>query len=314
MKLVAKDVSCGWEKSKPVQTYVNFSIESGEVCCILGPNGCGKTTLLKTLMGLVPRLAGAVGLDGRDIRRYTPKERAKSIAYVSQGHVPPFSYRVRDVVMLGRTSKVGLGQPAVRDRQIAESALKDMGVWHLRDERYTEISGGQLQLVMIARALAQQPQLLVLDEPTAALDYGHTARVVAKIRELAQRGYAVLMTTHSPDQAFLLNSNVLLLQRDRPPQFGSAVDVITEKNMRDAYGTGVEVKEFLTRRGSVVRMCAPVLEELEEQNAGDAEAQVDAPDAAGEPADTALDAGVPAEAVDAGAAQRVHACGDGTSR
>ncbi len=258
MKLEAKDVQCGWEKDKPIQRFVNFSVESGEVCCILGPNGCGKSTLLKTLMGLLPRQAGVVSLDGRDIRKYSPKERARAIAYVSQGHNAPFSYRVRDVVMLGRIGKVGMGQPSARDMQIAESALADMGVRHLRDKLYTDISGGELQLVMIARALTQQPQLLVLDEPTAALDYGNSMRVVAKIRELAGRGYGVLMTTHSPDQAFMLDSNVVLLQRDRPMQFGRAQDVITEKNMREAYGVNVETKEFLTRDGGVVRMCAPV--------------------------------------------------------
>lgn len=258
MKLEAKDVQCGWEKDKPVQRFVNFSVESGEVCCILGPNGCGKSTLLKTLMGLLPRQAGVVSLDGRDIRKYSPKERARAIAYVSQGHNAPFSYRVRDVVMLGRIGKVGMGQPSARDMQIAESALEDMGVRHLRDKLYTDISGGELQLVMIARALTQQPQLLVLDEPTAALDYGNSMRVVAKIRELAGRGYGVLMTTHSPDQAFMLDSNVVLLQRDRPMQFGRAQDVITEKNMREAYGVNVETKEFLTRDGGVVRMCVPV--------------------------------------------------------
>lgn len=258
MKLEAKDVQCGWDEGKPVQRFVTFSVESGEVCCILGPNGCGKTTLLKTMMGLLPAQAGKVALDGKNVRRVAPKDRARAMAYVSQGHRPPFAYRVRDVVLFGRTGRVGLGQPSARDRQVADGALSDMGIYHLRDEHYTDISGGELQLVMIARALAQQPQILVLDEPTAALDYGNAMRVVAKVRELAERGYGVLMTTHSPDHAFMLDSNVVLLQRERPMQFGPAQHVITERNMRDAYGVNVETKEFLTRDGGVVRMCAPV--------------------------------------------------------
>lgn len=259
MKLEAKDVQCGWEADSPVQRFVTFSVDAGEVCCILGPNGCGKTTLLKTMMGLIPRQAGRVSLDGKDVRKIPPKERARAMAYVSQGHNPPFAYRVRDVVMLGRTGRLGLGQPSASDMQIAESALADMGVRHLRNAFYTDISGGELQLVMIARALTQQPQILVLDEPTAALDYGNAMRVVEKIGELAERGYAVLMTTHSPDHAFMLDSNVVLLQKENPMQFGRAQDVITERNMRDAYGVNVETKEFLTRDGGVVRMCAPVL-------------------------------------------------------
>lgn len=258
MKLEAKDVQCGWEVDSPVQRFVNFSVDAGEVCCILGPNGCGKTTLLKTVMGLIPRQAGRVMLDDVDVRKLSPKERSRAMAYVSQGHNPPFAYRVRDVVMLGRTGRLGFGQPSASDTQVVESALSDMGVRHLRNAVYTDISGGELQLVMIARALAQQPQILVLDEPTAALDYGNAMRVVEKIRELADRGFAVLMTTHSPDHAFMLDSSVVLLQRDNPMQFGRAQDVITERNMRDAYGVNVETKEFLTRDGGVVRMCAPV--------------------------------------------------------
>ena len=258
MKLEAKDLACGWTADAPIQRSVSFKVESGEVCCILGPNGCGKSTLLKTMMGLIPRLGGSVRIDGRDVRRMTPKERSAAMAYVSQGHTPPFTYKVRDVVLLGRTGKLGVGQPSAHDLQIVEASLADMGVLDLADRLYTDISGGELQLVMIARALTQQPQLLVLDEPTAALDYGNAMRVIGKIRELAEAGYGVIMTTHSPDHAFMLDSNVLLLQRAKPMQFGRAVDVITERNMRDAYGVEVETKEFLTRDGGIVRMCAPL--------------------------------------------------------
>lgn len=261
MKIEAKDVSCGWERGKPVQRYVSFSVSSGEICCLLGPNGCGKTTLLKTMMGLIPRQAGRVLIDGKNISSLSPRQRSRAIAYVSQAHNPPFTYLVRDVVMLGRTTSVGLGSPSAKDIKIVNDALSEMGILDLADRRYTDISGGELQLVMIARALTQQPKLLVLDEPTAALDYGNAMRVIGSVRNLAKRGYGVLMTTHSPDHAFMLNSNVVLLQKNRPMQFGRAVDVITERNMRDAYGVDVETKEFLTRNGGVVRMCAPVFEE-----------------------------------------------------
>lgn len=258
MRLEARDIQCGWEQGKPVQRFVSFTVEAGEICCVLGPNGCGKTTLFKTVLGIIPRQAGTVAFDGQDIARWSPKKLASTMAYVSQGHHPPFPYRVRDVVLLGRTGKVGMGQPTASDYQIVDNALNDMGVYHLSDQPYTDISGGELQLVMIARALAQQPQMLVLDEPTAALDYGNAVRVIAKVRELAQRGYGVLMTTHSPDHAFMCNSNVVLLQQDQPMKFGRAVDVITERNMREAYGVGVKIVEFVTREGEIMRMCAPV--------------------------------------------------------
>ena len=276
MKLEARDVQCGWEEGKPTQRYVSFSVENGEVCCILGSNGCGKSTLLKTMLGLVPRQAGSILLDGKDIEKCSPKERARQLAYVSQAHQPPFAYRVRDVVLLGRTARLGSQSPKAEDYYVADNALSDMGVYHLRNALYTDISGGELQLVMIARAIAQQPQIVVLDEPTAALDYGNAMRVIGKLRELAEKGYGVLLTTHSPDHAFMLDSNVLLLQKKKPMQFGRAVDIITEQNMRSAYGVDVETKEFISRDGEVVRMCAPVfrkaLREAEEKRRREAEA------------------------------------------
>ncbi len=259
MKLVVRDVQCGWDQDHVVQRFVNFTLDSGEVCCVLGPNGCGKTTLFRTVLGILPRQAGSITIDGEDIAHWSPKKLSRVMAYVSQGHTPPFPYRVRDVVLLGRTNKLGLSQPSASDYQIADNALNDVGVYHLREQPYTDISGGELQLVMIARALAQEPQILVLDEPTAALDYGNAVRVIKKIRELASRGYAVLMTTHSPDHAFLCNSNVVLLQKDEHPKFGASVDIITERNMDAAYGADVKIVEFAMPSGEVLRMCAPVM-------------------------------------------------------
>ncbi|MGI6032764.1 MAG: ABC transporter ATP-binding protein [Coriobacteriales bacterium] len=259
MKLEVKDASVGYVKGRPVQQNVNFSVESGEVCCVLGPNGCGKSTMFKSVLGLIPLQSGKVTVDGEDISTWTPSHMAEVMAYVSQSHQPPFPYQVKDVVLLGRINKVGyLGQPTDEDYQIADQAMVDMGVYDLRDEVYTDISGGELQLVMIARALAQEPDMLVLDEPTAALDYGNVVRVIDKVRSLAERGYAVVMTTHSPDHAFMCNSTVVLLQKENPMKFGRAVDVITERNMRQAYGVNVKIVEFKNVKDEVMRMCAPV--------------------------------------------------------
>ena len=215
--------------------------------------------MFKSILGLLPLQSGKVTVDGDDIAKWTPSRLADTMAYVSQSHTPPFPYQVKDVVLLGRINKVGyLGQPTAKDYQIVENAMADMGVLDLQDKVYTDISGGELQLVMIARALAQQPQILVLDEPTAALDYGNVVRVIDKVRSLAEKGYAVVMTTHSPDHAFMCNSNVLLLQKDNPMKFGQAVDIITEKNMKQAYGVNVKIVEFVNTKGEIMRMCAPV--------------------------------------------------------
>lgn len=260
MKLEVHDAQCGYDKDKPVQRYVNFSVESGQVCCVLGPNGCGKSTIFKSLLGLLPLQHGKVTVDGADIANWSPRRLADTMAYVSQNHIPPFPYQVKDVVLLGRINKVGsMGQPTIEDYRIVENAMQDMGIYHLRDRIYTDISGGELQLVMVARALAQQPQLLVLDEPTAALDYGNVVRVIEKVRSLAEKGYAVVMTTHSPDHAFMCDSTVVLLQKDSPMKFGNAIDIITEKNMKQAYGVNVKIVEFVNTKGKIMRMCAPVL-------------------------------------------------------
>lgn len=278
MKLEVKDLSCGYDGAEPVQRYINFSVASGEVCCILGPNGCGKTTLFKTILGLLPPRAGVVMIDGENVAKWGPKRLAQNVAYASQNHVPPFPYRVKDVVLLGRVNSTGMQQPTDNDYYIVDSAMRDMGVYELRDEVYTDISGGQLQLVMIARALAQQPKLLVLDEPTAALDYGNAIRVISKVRWLAKQGYAVLMTTHSPDHAFMCHSNVVLLQRNKPMHFGSAREVVTERNMRQAYGIDVRVVEFVNKKGEIMRMCAPEIDEFAEEEE-DAAGAGDAPEA-----------------------------------
>lgn len=259
MKIELRDVSCGYSDKKNVLEHVSFQVNSGEICCILGPNGVGKTTLFKTVLRLMKPTGGTVLIDGEDLSKLAPNQMAKAMGYVSQYHVPPFPYVVKDVVMLGRIGSVRyFGQPSKRDYEVTEQAMEDMGIRHLRDEVYTDISGGERQLVMIARALAQEPQFLVLDEPTASLDYGNMVRVMQKVKNLREKGYGIIMTTHSPDQAFMCDSKVALLQRNTPVKFGDAIDIITRKNLYEAYKVDVRVIEFATKEGQRVRMCAPV--------------------------------------------------------
>ncbi len=258
MKLELRNLVCGYSEEKEILEQINFEVNTGEICCLLGPNGVGKTTLFKTILKLLKPLGGEVRIDGEDIARWSPARLAKHLAYVSQFHVPPFPYYVKDVVLLGRMNSVGyFGQPKKQDYQIAEQAMEDMGVRHLRDEVYTDISGGERQLVMIARALAQEPDMLVLDEPTASLDYGNMIRVMRQIVKLKEKGYGVIMTTHSPDQAFMCRSKVALLQRSAPVKFGDAMEIITRKNLKEAYKVDVKIIQFVDENGQRVRMCAP---------------------------------------------------------
>lgn len=258
MKLEIRHLACGYPGHQPILNDVNFVVESGEICCLLGPNGVGKTTLFKSVMRFLKPLQGEVRINGENIQHWSVQRMAKVAAYVAQVHVPPFPYLVQDVVMLGRISSTGyLGQPSRHDREVAVAAMEDMGIAHLRKHPYTDISGGERQLVMLARALAQEPQLLVLDEPTANLDYGNILRVTGKIRELRDKNLAVIMTTHLPDQAFMVDANVVLLQQDRPMLFGRAAEIVTERNLQDAYGVQVKVVEYLAGE-QPMHLCAPV--------------------------------------------------------
>jgi iron complex transport system ATP-binding protein len=259
MKLELIETSCGYTAGKNVIEGVNLEVNTGEICILLGPNGVGKTTLFKTILKLIRPTAGEVRIDGQNIARWPASKLAKSLAYVSQFHVPPFPYIVKDVVLLGRMNSVGyFGQPGKKDYAIRDQAMEDMGIAHLSEKVYTDISGGERQLVMIARALAQEPEMLVLDEPTASLDYGNMVRVMKKIVALRSKGYGVIMTTHNPDQAFMADSKVALLQRNAPVKFGNAPEIVTKDNLHDAYGVDVNVMEFLDESGRRVRICAPI--------------------------------------------------------
>jgi ABC-type cobalamin/Fe3+-siderophores transport system ATPase subunit len=231
---------------------------------VLGPNGCGKTTLIKSILGMQKLLGGRIDIDASDITRWSAAKLSETVAYVAQRHEQPFPFAVKDVVMLGRVGRMqGMGQPGPEDYNIVENAMAEMGIYHLRDKPYVDISGGELQMVMFARALAQQPQMLILDEPTSALDYGNAVRVISKVRALAAMGLGVLMITHNPDHAFMTGANVALFMRQEPMKFGPAFEVITRENIQEAYGTNVKIVEFSHDNGTLMRMCAP---EFEEEN------------------------------------------------
>jgi len=234
---------------------LELALAAGEVLCVLGPNGGGKTTLFRTLLGLLPAQAGEVRLQGSALAAMPRTDVARRLGYVPQGHVAPFAFTVRDVVLMGRTAHVGLfAAPGPVDRAAADEAIRTLAIEPLAGRFVTELSGGERQLVMIARALAQGARVLVLDEPTASLDFGNQVRVLREIRRLAADGYAVVFSSHDPSQAFLAAGRVLLLAHGGALRQGAPEEVITAENLRAVYG--VEVRVAIV---DGVRVCLPAL-------------------------------------------------------
>ncbi len=257
MQLELRDVTCGYD-NKPIIKNINFQIGQGETLAILGPNGVGKSTMFKTILNLIKPLEGQISIDGENISSWQPKKMAKYMAYVAQAHVPSFPYLVKDIAMLGRVGQISrIGQPSRKDYEIVEQALEDVGIRHLREEVYTEISGGERQLLMIAKALAQEPKILIMDEPTANLDYGNMVIVMKCIKQLAEKGLCVIFTTHMPDQAFMTGAKTAMLFRNDPIEFGPANEVITEKNLYKAYQTDIQILEVIDKDGHPVKICTP---------------------------------------------------------
>jgi len=242
--LEATHLDIGYRRKK-IGRDLDIDIREGEVLCLLGPNGGGKTTLMKTLLGLLPALGGSIKLDGRDIGSFSRAELAQLVGYVPQAGTNFFPFQVLDVVLMGRVAHIGLfASPGKKDVAAAETALASLGIGHLRDRIYTEISGGERQMVLIARALAQEPRLLVMDEPTASLDFGNQLRVLDQISALAKRGMAVVLSTHDPDHVFLCGDRAALLRDGRLVALGPPAEVVTEAALGALYGVEVEVVEL----------------------------------------------------------------------
>lgn len=224
----------------PVGRGIDLSVRPSDVLCLLGPNGSGKTTLFKTMLGLLPAQAGEVLIGGRPLASLSRAEIARRIAYVPQAHAAQFPYRVIDMVLMGRTAHMGLfAAPSPADRAKAHEALATLGINDLAEAEYTRISGGQRQLALIARALAQDAPAIIMDEPTASLDFGNQVTVLAEIKRLKRAGLAIVLSTHDPDHAFSVASTVALLNGGRLIAQGPPSDVLTPQALRSVYGVSV---------------------------------------------------------------------------
>jgi iron complex transport system ATP-binding protein len=239
-ELKANAVSYAY-KGHSVLRGVSLSVKQGELVSLLGKNGAGKTTLLRLMQGFLKPSNGQVLLNEAPLANFSRRELAQHIAYVPQSHIPPFPYLVEEVVILGRIPHSGIFRsPTQEDRDAAHAAITQLRINHLSRRAYTELSGGERQLVLIARALAQGARIFIMDEPITGLDYGNQFRLLDTLQELVAAGFGILMTTHHPEHALRASTKVALLINGIIEQAGIPRSVITPATIQHLYDVNVE--------------------------------------------------------------------------
>ena len=250
MNLSIENLSFGYG-ARTVLHEVSFTAQAGELLAILGPNGVGKTTLFKCVMGLERRYTGKILADGVDLSALSPRERAHRVAAIPQAHPLSFRYSVFDMVLMGTSHGLSpFAVPGEKEREMVRTAMARVYIEHLAERPFDQLSGGEQQLVFIARALAQQARILLMDEPTASLDYGNRLLVLQVARDLAREGYTVLLSTHDPQHALWFADRALALKEGRMLALGAPREVLTATLLEALYGRRIELVE--TEQGPVL--------------------------------------------------------------
>jgi len=248
-----EEVTFGYTE-KRVLNDISFTIAEGEIVTLLGPNGCGKSTLIKIMLGLFRPDKGNIFFNGENIHRVGSKSLAREIAYVPQIHKSSFPYTVMDIVLMGRIPhKTFFFRYSNNDIGIAHDALERLSIVHLADRAYTEISGGERQLTLIARALAQGAKTFIMDEPASGLDYGNQLRLLEQIIKLSREGYTFIKSTHSPEHALWVADRAIMIKNGGIMADGRCDDIISAGNLFHLYNARVNV---LKLNGSL-RVCVP---------------------------------------------------------
>lgn len=238
-----KNLSCGY-KDKTILKDVSFTAKEGDIICVLGQNGSGKSTLIKTIVGLIDPFKGEILLNGKNIRSWTWSKRAKIISYIPQTFNSMFQYKGVDIVLMGRTSYIGFSSsPSKEDEEIAEEAMSKLNILHLKDRIYSQMSGGERQLVKIAQALAQESKIIIMDEPTNNLDFGNQVIMLNYLKKCAEMGIIIIMATHFPEQALTYGTKALLVRDNKVVELDNPNESLTEVELRKLYDVEVRLVE-----------------------------------------------------------------------
>ena len=237
---------------------ISFSLNEGEMIAVLGANGAGKSTMFRCLLGLFRNYKGEVFYNDKSVLEMSRRELAKNAAYIPQAEIPVFNYTIQDTVLMGTTGSLSpVSSPKAEQLTITNNAMAALGIDQLADRGIQEISGGERQLAFLARALAQQSGLFVMDEPTANLDYGNQQLVLKYVKKLTEQGYTVLMSTHNPEHALQYATKVMILKDRKLYAYGDVAEVLTEETIEQVYGMKVVIihQEI---DGKEIRSCIPV--------------------------------------------------------
>lgn len=241
--------------SRPVLRDLSFTAEEGQLLSVLGCNGVGKSTLLRCMLGMLPRYSGRITMEGADIRSLSAARLAKLAAYIPQNSTPSFHYSVEEIVLMGTTAgRAPFAVPGKQETALVLRILEELELAPLRHRCFHHLSGGERQLVILARALAQQTKILLLDEPTASLDPGNRYLVMNHLKRLAKNGYTVIQTTHDPEQTYLYADHVLAIRDGEVLMDGTPKQVLTDDIISRLYGTPMAVASLQEDR---VRICMP---------------------------------------------------------
>lgn len=250
MSLTVENLSFAYGKHHVLRD-VSFTAQAGELLAILGPNGVGKTTLFKCILGLARPYTGRIAADGADLAALSPRERAHRVAAIPQAHPLSFRYSAFDMVLMGASHRLSpFALPGKKERASAREAMARVRIEHLAERPFDHLSGGEQQLIFIARALCQQAKILLMDEPTASLDYGNRLLVLDVVRDLAKAGYTVLLSTHDPQHALWYADRALALREGRVLALGETQETITPELLLELYGRQFE--RIDTPRGPVL--------------------------------------------------------------